>query len=114
VILARVLGNVVSTVKHPSLNRRAVFAVQPLDADERPSGESFLAVDNAQAGPGDTVIVLREGNGIRSILGDPKSPVRCLIVGIVDQVANGFPDAPAQPLTPPAKTKRQGSKHGEK
>jgi len=88
VILARVLGNVVSTVKHPSLNGRAVFAVQPLDADEKPSGDSFLAVDNAQAGPGDTVIILREGNGIRSILGDAKSPIRCLIVGIVDQIAH--------------------------
>ncbi len=86
-ILARVLGNVVSTVKHASLNGRAVFAVQPLDASQKPSGDSFLAIDNAQAGPGDTVVILREGNGIRQILGDAKSPIRCLIVGIVDQVA---------------------------
>lgn len=107
-ILAKVLGNVVSTVKHPSLERRAVFAVQPLDADERPEGDSFLAVDDAQAGPGDTVIVLREGNGIRSILGDPKSPVRCLIVGVVDQVSHAFPDAPPQT----ANEKPKKSKHG--
>lgn len=87
-ILARVLGNVVSTVKHASLKGRAVFVVQPVDAEEKPSGDSFLAIDNAQAGPGDTVVILREGNGIRSILGDAKSPIRCLIVGIVDQVAH--------------------------
>lgn len=85
-ILARVLGSVVSTVKHPGLSARTVFAVQPIESDGSASGDSFLAVDNAQAGPGDTVIVLREGNGIRRILGDPKSPVRCLIVGIVDAV----------------------------
>lgn len=85
-ILARVLGNVVATVKHPGLNGRAVFCVQPLDAHAADSGDSFLAVDNAQAGPGDTVLVLREGNGIRQILGDRTSPVRCLIVGVVDAV----------------------------
>ncbi|MFZ4578246.1 MAG: EutN/CcmL family microcompartment protein [Myxococcota bacterium] len=86
-ILCRVLGNVVSTIKHPHLNTLAIFSVQPLEADGSDSGESFLAVDHAQSGPGDVVLVLREGNGIRQILADPKSPVRCLIVGVVDQVS---------------------------
>lgn len=85
-ILAKVLGNVVATVKHPGLQARAVFAVQPIEGDGSPSGDSFLAIDNAQSGPGDTVLVLREGNGIRQVLGDSKSPVRCLIVGVVDAV----------------------------
>lgn len=85
-ILARVLGSVVSTVKHPGLLGRTVFAVQPLESDGRAEGDSFLAVDHAQAGPGDTVVILREGNGIRRLLGDPKSPIRCLIVGVVDAV----------------------------
>ena len=85
-ILCRVLGNVVSTIKHPGLEARAVFCVQPVETDGSDSGESFLAVDHAQSGPGDVVLVLREGNGIRQILSDPKSPVRCLIVGVVDAV----------------------------
>ena len=85
-ILARVLGSVVSTVKHPSLRGLPVFAVQPIETDGSDAGDSFLAVDHAQAGPGDTVVILREGNGIRHVLGDPKSPVRCLIVGVVDAV----------------------------
>lgn len=86
-ILARVLGNVVSTVKHPGLHGLAVFPVQPLGADGLATGDSFLAVDHAQAGPGDTVLVLREGNGVRQLLGDAASPVRSLIVAIVDEVA---------------------------
>ena len=85
-ILARVLGSVVSSVKHPGLQGRTVFAVQPIESDGSASGDSFLAVDHAQAGPGDTVVILREGNGIRRVLGDAKSPVRCLIVGVVDAV----------------------------
>ena len=85
-ILGRVLEPVVSTTKHAELAARAVFVVQPEDADGSPAGPTFLAVDHAQAGPGDQVLVLREGSGIRQVLGAPKSPIRCLIVGIVDDV----------------------------
>ena len=40
-----------------------------------------------QAGQGDTVLVLREGTGIRQLFGMPataKLPIRSCIVGIVD------------------------------
>jgi len=86
VILGRVVENVVSTIKHPELAALAVFVVQPIDEKGDDSGATFLAVDHAQAGPGDTVIVLREGNGIRQVLDNPRSPVRCCIVGVVDAV----------------------------
>jgi microcompartment protein CcmK/EutM len=43
-------------------------------------------VDHAQAGEGDTVLVLKEGNGIRQVLKDPRSPIQALIVGVVDRV----------------------------
>ena len=83
--LARVIGNVVSTVKHPGYQGRAVMVVVPLDEHRRVDGDSFLAVDNVQAGPGDTVLILSEGNGIRQILGG-EPPIRRLIVGIVDAI----------------------------
>jgi ethanolamine utilization protein EutN len=85
-ILARVMEPVVSTIKHAELHALAVFVVQPIQPNGEPDGNSFLAVDHAQAGPGDTVIVLREGSGIRQVLRNPKSPVRCLIAGVVDTV----------------------------
>jgi len=85
-ILGRVTGNVVGTVKHPSFNERALMIVQPLNEYDEPSGDKFLATDNAQAGPGDRVLVLNEGGGIRKILKDPSSPIRALIVGIVDDI----------------------------
>jgi microcompartment protein CcmK/EutM len=85
--LCRVLGSVVSTVKHPTYAGRKLLAVQPLDDHGEDAGASFLAVDQVQAGPGDRVIVMSEGNGVRSILkiGD-QVPIRSLIVGIVDDV----------------------------
>jgi microcompartment protein CcmK/EutM len=42
-----------------------------------------------QAGAGDTVLVNREGNGNRQLLGmGAQVPVRSLIVGIVDAVSD--------------------------
>ncbi len=83
----RVVGPLWATVKHPMFAGRALFVVQPLDEHGKDTGASYVAVDNAQAGVGDKVIVLTEGNGVRQILqnGDVV-PIRPLIVGIVDHV----------------------------
>jgi microcompartment protein CcmK/EutM len=85
-IYGRVIGTVVSTVKHPTYLGRTLLMVQPLNEHSQDDGESFLAVDNAQAGVGDKVIVLSEGSGIRQLLGATELPIRRLIVGIVDCV----------------------------
>ncbi len=85
----RVMVNVVSTVKHPTYLGHAVLIVQPLNERGEDDGDSFLAVDRAQAGPGDRVIVLSEGNGIRQLIGINELPIRRLIVGIVDSVDIG-------------------------
>lgn len=83
----RVVGPMWATVKHPAYAGRSLFVVQPLDEHGADTGTSFVAVDSVQAGVGDKVIVLTEGNGVRQILkmGD-QVPIRSLIVGIVDHV----------------------------
>jgi ethanolamine utilization protein EutN len=89
VILGRVTGTMVSSVKHPAYAGHKLLLVTPLDEHGRASGDEFVAVDDAQAGVGDTVLVLREGNGVRQILlGNPKGvlPILELIVGVVDAV----------------------------
>ena len=79
------LGDVVATVKHPHYRGRKLMVVQPLDDEGKDAGASFLAVDQVQAGPGDRVIVMSEGNGVRQVLavGD-QVPIRSIIIGIVD------------------------------
>ena len=83
----RVVGPMWAAVKHPAFAGRPLFVVQPLDENGKDTGSSFVAIDNVQAGVGDTVIVLTEGNGVRQILkmGDIV-PIRSMIVGIVDHV----------------------------
>jgi ethanolamine utilization protein EutN len=88
--LCRVTGNVVATVKHPSYHGHKLMIVQPIDEHGADTGTTFLAVDLVQAGAGDRVLVLSEGNGVRQILRQPNLPIRSIIVGIVDEV-----DAPA-------------------
>ena len=92
-ILCKVLGPVVATEKHPAFARLKLLVVQPVDEAGAEIGKSFLAVDRAmQAGEGDTVLVLREGSGIRQLFGMPltaKLPIRSCIVGIVDSAVAG-------------------------
>lgn len=83
----RVVGPMWAAVKHPAFAGKALFVVQPLDEHGADAGQSFVAVDHAQAGVGDKVLVLTEGNGVRQILkqGDIV-PIRSIIVGVVDAV----------------------------
>ena len=83
----RVVGPMWAAVKHPAYAGRPLFVVQPLDAQGNDTGTTFVAIDTVQAGIGDKVIVLTEGNGVRQILkqGDIV-PIRSMIVGIVDHV----------------------------
>ncbi|HEY5921379.1 MAG TPA: EutN/CcmL family microcompartment protein [Kofleriaceae bacterium] len=83
----RVVGPMWAAVKHPAYAGRPLFVVQPIDDQGKDTGNSFVAIDNVQAGVGDKVIVLTEGNGVRQILqmGDIV-PIRSMIVGIVDHV----------------------------
>lgn len=87
-ILGRVTGTVVSTAKHAAYEGRKLLIVVPIDEAGKDAGEPFLAVDKALAGPGDTVIVLVEGNGVRQIFGMQGAafPVLETVVGVVDEV----------------------------
>lgn len=84
-ILGRVVGNVVSTVKHPCFEGKSVLIVQPVGLDGKtPKGPRFLSVDSVQAGVGDLVLAAREGNTARQILGSDEDPFHSVILGIVD------------------------------
>lgn len=86
-LLCRVLGPVVSTVKHPTYRGLTLLLVEPLDAHGRPDDDgAFVAVDRVQSGAGDVVLVMQEGNGVRQLFGIEALPIRSIIVGHVDAV----------------------------
>ena len=85
-ILAKVVGTVVTTISHPHYKNRRLLVVQPLFTEGEKPNEDFLALDNTQAGIGDTVLINREGNGARQVLNNPDACIISVIVGIVDSV----------------------------
>ncbi|MBI3174798.1 MAG: EutN/CcmL family microcompartment protein [Chloroflexi bacterium] len=87
-ILAKVVGTIVTTISHPDYKNRRLLVVQPLTLEGETSApeDDFIALDNTHAGIGDTVLVNREGNGARQALKNPNACVISVIVGIVDSV----------------------------
>jgi ethanolamine utilization protein EutN len=85
-ILAKVTGTIVTTVSHADYKNRRLLVVQPLVLEGEKANEDFIALDNTQAGIGDTVLVNREGNGNRQVLQNPDGCVNSVIVGIIDSV----------------------------
>ena len=85
--IGKVIGNIVATIKHPTYESRPLLLVERLT----PAGDSTdyydIAIDVAQAGPGDIVLLIDEGNGARQILQLDAGPVRAVIVGIIDEVS---------------------------
>ena len=86
-IVAKVIGNVVSTRKEEALVGFKLLLVQSVEPDnEDVYGEKFVAVDTLGAGINDQVLVVR-GGGAR-IAGDMNrnAPIDAAIVGIIDTV----------------------------
>lgn len=84
--LARVIGNVVSTVEHEALRGRKLLIVERIGTSGESLGDSLLAVDSVDAGEGDTVLVVDEGGSAAMITGQKEPPIRTVIVGVVDRV----------------------------
>jgi ethanolamine utilization protein EutN len=86
VILARVVGEVVSTQKRPQFEGAKLLILQPETPAGAKGGSSLLAIDSVGAGRGELVIAVLEGRAAGEALGKKGAPVDAAIVGIVDQV----------------------------
>lgn len=86
--IGRVVGTVVTPIQHPAYDGQRLLAVRPVDPDDSPADDRlFIAVDRAQAGIGDLVLLMAEGSSVRDILDLPEAPIRCAVVGVIDEVA---------------------------
>ena len=85
-ILARVVGEVVSSHKRPQFEGATLLILQPETPQGGKLGPSLLAIDSVGAGRGELVIAVLEGRAAGEALGKKHAPVDAAIVGIVDQV----------------------------
>ena len=86
-MLARVIGNVVATQKNDRYEGARVLVVEPIDLRGHRAGAELLALDSVDAGPGDTVILVREGWGASTAAtGRPQAAIDTAIIGVVDRI----------------------------
>lgn len=83
--LAKVIGKVVSVVKHPAYQSRTLLLIQPLSLKSQLVRTPTIAVDYVGAGEGDTVIVGAGPGVAQEVFGVADAPIRELVMGIVDR-----------------------------
>ena len=84
-LLGRIIGNVVCTMKDPALNGQKLLIVQPLDRKGRDKGHPIVALDAVGAGAGETIYWCRGREASFPFL-PAELPTEATVVGIVDSV----------------------------
>jgi ethanolamine utilization protein EutN len=85
-ILARVLSPIVATQKHSSHAGTKILTVQPIDCEGRDQGETLIAIDGVDAGPGDRVVVTQDGWSASWTIRRPGAAIDAAIIGVVDAI----------------------------
>jgi ethanolamine utilization protein EutN len=86
-LIGRVIGEVVATEKHASHVGRKAMLVQPVNLDGTDRGDAVIALDSADAGVGDRVLLVIEGFSAMTSVGRPNSPIDAAILGVIDEVS---------------------------
>ena len=86
--LARVIGDVVATIKDAQLNGHKLLLLQPVGTDREPAGRALVALDAIGAGVGEHVFFVRGKEASFPFYpGEP--PADACVVGIVDHWTMG-------------------------
>jgi microcompartment protein CcmK/EutM len=85
-LIARVVGELVATQKHPSHEGRKILLVQPLNLDGSDRGDALVALDAVDAGVGDRVLLATEGFSAMTSVDRPNSPIDMAVIGFIDHI----------------------------
>lgn len=83
-LLAQVIGTVVSSRKEDSLSGLKFLLLRGVDLDGKLSGATVVAADAVGAGPGEMVLYA-SGSSARQTVATDKRPVDAVVMAIVDQ-----------------------------
>ena len=84
-LIAKVIGSAVASVKLDALKSSKLLLVSPADGHGVVTGAPFLAVDLVGAGAGELVVV-SQGSSARMAAGGNVSPADAAIIGILDSL----------------------------
>ena len=85
-IIARVVGHVVASQKHQAHEGQKILLIQPLDLENQPAGDVFVALDAVDAGVGDRVLAVQEGFSAMTSVGHVEQPIDAAVIGVIDMV----------------------------
>jgi microcompartment protein CcmK/EutM len=84
-LIAKVIGTTVSTIKDEKLTGRKLLIVRQTDERGEPFGKPFVAVDTVDAGVGDLVLTAA-GSSARQTTITKDTPVDAVIMSIIDSL----------------------------
>ena len=82
--MANVVGEVVSTHRHPKLGEKKLLLLRRVALDGVEEGAEMIALDVIGVGVGERVLVVQEGNAARTLFKDTQIPVQAVVVGVID------------------------------
>lgn len=84
-LIAKVIGTAISTMKDEKLEGRKLLVVQQTDESGKASGKPFVAVDSVDAGTGDLVLTA-SGSSARQTIITKDRPVDAVIMAVIDSL----------------------------
>ena len=84
-LIAKVIGTTVSTIKDEKLEGRKLLILRQTDETGEPSGKPYVAVDTVDAGIGDLVLTAA-GSSARQTNITKDTPVDAVIMSIIDSL----------------------------
>ncbi len=84
-LISRVIGTAVSTMKDEKLEGRKLLVVQQTDEYGKGSGKPFVAIDSVDAGVGDLVLTA-SGSSARQTTATKDRPVDAVIMAVIDSL----------------------------
>jgi len=87
VIIGKVAGEIYSTINHNFYHAKKLLIVDRLTPEMKPIGDYLIAVDTVDAGVGEIVLIVDEGNSARQVVQDQQAPIRSIIIGIIDEIS---------------------------
>lgn len=84
-LIARVIGTTVSTIKDEKLVGRKLLIVRQTDEHGDPVGKPFVAIDTVDAGVGDLVLTA-SGSSARQTAQTKDTPVDAVIMAMIDSL----------------------------
>ena len=86
-LLARVIGNVVSTQKNQRYEGSRIMLCRQITPEGEDMDYTCLALDSVSAGEGDIVVIVQEGfSASTAATGTPGAAIDSAIVGVVDYI----------------------------